>query len=126
LDFNHANGDRRDWNDNAGFFRFTAGRFLFNEADQLRRRFIKFNMNALANTVVEAIGGLRFCVDIKELPEGQYNKTFLFTMSDGVEAIAKVPNPNAVQPHFTTTSEVATIDFVRNPFFRIYFITLVC
>ncbi|GAB7353080.1 hypothetical protein MBLNU459_g3626t1 [Dothideomycetes sp. NU459] len=35
-------------------------------------------------------------------------------MNDGKEVIAKVPNPNAGRPHFTTASEVATIDFARN------------
>lgn len=34
-------------------------------------------------------------------------------MNDGNEVIAKVPNPNAGRPHFTTASEVATMDFVR-------------
>ncbi|KAI3120539.1 hypothetical protein CBS147326_9423 [Penicillium roqueforti] len=32
-------------------------------------------------------------------------------MDDGQEIIAKVPNPNAGVPHFTTASEVATMDF---------------
>ena len=27
--------------------------------------------------------------------------------------MAKVPNPNAGRPHFTTASEVATMEFVR-------------
>ena len=34
------------------------------------------------------------------------------SMDDGQEAIAKVPNPNAGVAHFTTASEVATMDFV--------------
>ncbi|DAA73906.1 TPA_exp: Uncharacterized protein A8136_3892 [Trichophyton benhamiae CBS 112371] len=35
-------------------------------------------------------------------------------MDDGKEVIAKIPNPNAGRPHFVTSSEVATMDFVRN------------
>ncbi|KAL9124557.1 MAG: hypothetical protein Q9217_006122 [Psora testacea] len=35
-------------------------------------------------------------------------------MNDGNKVIVKVPNPNAGRPHFTTASEVATMDFVRN------------
>ncbi|KAI9672324.1 MAG: hypothetical protein M1817_003346 [Caeruleum heppii] len=34
-------------------------------------------------------------------------------MDDGREVIAKVPNPNAGSRHFTTASEVATMDFAR-------------
>ena len=40
-----------------------------------------------------------------------YNKALLLTMDDGTQAVAKVPNPNAGRPHFTTASEVATMDF---------------
>ncbi|KAL3437833.1 phosphotransferase enzyme family protein [Aspergillus tetrazonus] len=35
------------------------------------------------------------------------------SMDDGQEVIAKIPNPNAGVPHFTTASEVATMDFAR-------------
>ena len=41
-----------------------------------------------------------------------FNKAFLLSMEDGREVVAKVPNPNAGIPHFTTASEVATMDFV--------------
>ena len=41
-----------------------------------------------------------------------FNEAFLMSMDDGQEVIAKVPNPNAGVPHFTTASEVATLDFV--------------
>ena len=41
-----------------------------------------------------------------------FNKAFLMFMDDGREVVAKVPNPNAGIPHFTTASEVATMDFV--------------
>jgi hypothetical protein len=47
-------------------------------------------------------------------PDGMANKVFLMTMGDGREVVAKVPNPNAGVPHFTTASEVATMDFVRS------------
>ncbi|KAJ5972391.1 Aminoglycoside phosphotransferase [Penicillium vulpinum] len=35
-------------------------------------------------------------------------------MDDGKEVIAKLPNPNAGPQYFTTASEVATMDYVRN------------
>lgn len=41
-----------------------------------------------------------------------YNKAFLLTMNDGTQVVAKLPNPNAGAPHFTTASEVATMEFV--------------
>ena len=41
-----------------------------------------------------------------------HNRALLMTMEDGIQAVAKVPNPNAGRPHFTTASEVATMEFV--------------
>ena len=52
------------------------------------------------------------CVNVEKLPEGDFNKAFLITMRDGREVIAKVPNPNAGLPFYTTASEVATMEFV--------------
>jgi hypothetical protein len=33
-------------------------------------------------------------------------------MQDGAQVVGKVPNPNAGRAHYTTASEVATMDFV--------------
>jgi hypothetical protein len=54
--------------------------------------------------------------------EGNFNKSFLVTMTDGREVVAKIPNPNAGRPHFNTASEVATMDYVRRtwPFFHLW------
>ena len=48
------------------------------------------------------------------MADGLYSKALLLTMDDGVQVIGKVPNPNAGIPHFTTASEVATMDFVSD------------
>ncbi|PGH21558.1 hypothetical protein AJ80_03118 [Polytolypa hystricis UAMH7299] len=73
-------------------------------------------MSRLLKLAVSVIGS-KSCVQVvKVSEEGQYNKVFLLTMSDGREVIAKLPNPNADRPHFTTASEVATMDFLRNVF----------
>ncbi len=50
---------------------------------------------------------------MEKLPEGNFNQAFLLRMDDGQEVVAKIPNPNAGRPHFSTASEVATMDFVR-------------
>ena len=41
-----------------------------------------------------------------------YNEAFMLTMDDGIQAVAKVPKSNAGRLHFTTASEVATMEFV--------------
>lgn len=52
------------------------------------------------------------CVKVEKFTDGTYNKALLFSMEDGTQVVGKVPNPNAGRPHFTTASEVATMDFV--------------
>lgn len=103
--------DCHNWNENKDFFRYTAGRFLFDEANQMACRYIEFDMNELVHIAASSIAS-KSCVAVRKLPEGQYSKAFLLTMDDGKRVVAKVPNPNAGQPHYTTASEVATMDFV--------------
>lgn len=80
----------------------------------MSQRQVRFNVNELARRAAEAIGA-RMCVRIEKYPDGMFNKSMLLTMDDGSQVVAKVPNPNAGMSHFTTASEVATMDFVRLP-----------
>lgn len=91
--------------------RFTSGRWLWNEQQQLACRYVEFDLSALLQLAASAVGS-RSCTQVLKILEGQYNKVFEITMDDGRELIAKLPNPNAGRPHFTTASEVATMDFV--------------
>ena len=74
---------------------------------------IEFNVNELARVAAKAVGA-EMCVSIGKYPDGMYNKAMLLTMDSGTQVVAKVPNPNAGKPHFTTASEVATMDFVSS------------
>jgi hypothetical protein len=78
----------------------------------MAQRHIRFNVNELARCAAEAVCA-ETCINIEKYPDGMYNKSMLLTMDNGSQVVAKVPNPNAGQPHFTTASEVATMDFVR-------------
>lgn len=105
-------GDR----DNSDFFRFTRGRFLSDESHQLSQTYVQFEIDELARLAVRtaeiASDGSRKCMNIEKLPDGMHNKAIRFTMDNGFQVVGKVPNPNAGQAHFTTASEVATMDFV--------------
>ncbi|CAI7572846.1 unnamed protein product [Penicillium glandicola] len=98
------------WNSNDEFFKFTRGRFIVDEVENFRMREIKFDLNGLARVAADSIGAAQ-CISIKKYPDGMFNKAFLTTMEDGREVVAKVPHPNSGVPHFTTASEVATMDF---------------
>jgi hypothetical protein len=77
----------------------------------MSQRYIRFNVNELARLAAKAVGS-KSCVAIEKYPDGMFNKALLLTMEDGTQVVAKIPNPNAGLPHFTTASEVATMEFV--------------
>jgi len=99
---------------NEHFFRYTSGRWLWEEENQLQERYRKFNVEELKRIGAESIGA-KSCVSITKLDEGGYNKVFKLVMDNGSVAIARIPCPNAGPPFKTTASEVATMDFVSYP-----------
>ncbi|KAK6815343.1 hypothetical protein RU639_008689 [Aspergillus parasiticus] len=93
--------------------RFTLGRWLWREQEQLACRYVKFELQELLDIAASVVGA-QSCTRVRKASEGQYNKVLFLTMANGCEIIAKLPNPNAGRPHFTTASEIATMDFLRN------------
>jgi hypothetical protein len=105
-------------------FSYKAQRWLWNEREQLQRRYLSFDLNALIRVAEDAAGSGAKCAEVTKLPEGNFNKTFLVQMNNGHELIARLPNPNAGQSHYTTASEVATMDYVFSlPFHHITYIS---
>ncbi|RDW61118.1 aminoglycoside phosphotransferase family protein [Aspergillus mulundensis] len=93
-------------------FRYTSGRWLWDEEQQLRDRFSPFNVSELQNVAARSVGA-DHCTGIIKLAEGSYNKTFRLTMNNGATAIARIPHPIAGPRYYMTASEVATMDFAR-------------
>lgn len=93
------------------FFRYTSGRWLWDEQQQLRDRYQVFNVAELQNVATKAMGS-HSCVSMTKLAEGGFNKVFRLIMNDGRTILARIRNPNAGPPFYTTASEVATMDFV--------------
>ena len=93
-------------------FRYTSGRWLWDEEQQLRDRFSPFNVPELQRIAAQSIGADP-CTAITKLAEGSFNRTFRLEMDDGSSVIARIPHPNAGPSYYTTASEVATMEFVR-------------
>ena len=93
------------------FFRYTSGRWLWDEDRQLRERYIKFNVEELKRIAAESIGA-KSCVSMIKLAEGGSNRVFRLVMNDSSVAVARILCPNAGPTFKTTASEVATMDFV--------------
>ncbi len=97
--------------DHEHLFRYTSGRWLWNEEEQLSARFRRFNVEQLKQTAARSVGA-KSCTSIEKIGQGGYNKVFRLTTDDGRAVIARIPNPNAGPAFLTTASEVATMDFV--------------
>lgn len=100
------------------FFRYTSGRWLYNEQPQLEKRHVNFDVPALQQTASHIVGSR--CLKMTKLPEGLYNKVFSLEMENGREILARIPNPNAGHPQYVVASEVATLDFVRAACFALF------
>lgn len=80
----------------------------------MAKRYVDFDVHELQRVAAQATKS-ESCVGVGKLPEGLNSKAFLMTMNDGAQVVAKVPNPCGGRPHFTTASEVATMDYVSWP-----------
>lgn len=69
-------------------------------------------MEALKTVAAESVSRKKVS-HMKKLAEGGFNRVFLLTMDDGFEVLVKIPYHLTVPRHFTTGSEVATLDFLQ-------------
>ncbi|KAI9837816.1 MAG: hypothetical protein M1819_006750 [Sarea resinae] len=83
---------------------------------ELSKRYVKFNLQELIHAAINVSMEARYCTRILKCAEGLHNKAFVLTMDNGFEVLAKLPNPNAGPPHYTTASEVATRELLRDLF----------
>lgn len=81
---------------------------------QLSQRYVKFDLQQLLKAAISALSdkGAHHCTRVLKLREGLNSKAFLLTMDNGLEIIARLPNPIAGPAYYTTASEVATCEFV--------------
>ncbi|KKK12474.1 hypothetical protein AOCH_001916, partial [Aspergillus ochraceoroseus] len=94
-------------------FKYTSGRFLYNEEARLRERYVKFDPDGLRREVERHLGSSHGQAgEITKIGEGGFNRVLLLTMQDGFEAIIKIPYQIAGPRHFVTASEAATLQFL--------------
>lgn len=103
--------------DHEDLFRYTSGRWLWNESQHLKARYKKFDVGELKR-VAAASTGAHSCISITKIAEGGFNRVFRLVMSDGSAVIARIPMMADSAPQQRTravASEVATRDFVCFP-----------
>ncbi|KAL8901341.1 MAG: hypothetical protein Q9207_005255 [Kuettlingeria erythrocarpa] len=93
-------------------FEYNNGRFLLEEKQQYSRRYMKFNVQKLCEKVSSITEhGAPVCKIDKM--EGGFSKALLMTTEDGAEVVAKIPNPTAGRAKYSTASEAAVLQYVR-------------
>ncbi|KAG6906627.1 hypothetical protein DXG01_012872 [Tephrocybe rancida] len=91
-------------------FSFTSGHWLRNNDGHMSGRFAPFNVEGLKDVASTLMGSK--VQSIEKLAES-FNRVFLLTSEDGQQVIARIPTPISGPPHFSTASEVATMDFLQ-------------
>lgn len=92
-------------------YHYTSGHWLCNDQEHRDARSVTFNVAAFCRLAAKAVGA-KAVTDMIKINES-LNRVFLVRFDTGHEAIARFPTSLAGPPHFTTASEVATIDFLR-------------
>ena len=91
-------------------FAYTNGHFLVDEEHQLRRRYVRFDLDALCSAAATA-GETSSPVTAIDKMEGGFNKALLIKRANGTEVIAKIPCRIAGPPSLVTAGEVGVLEY---------------
>ena len=87
--------------------------FSLNNALRHEERRRVFNINGLSRLAAESVDcSPDDIVSFEKLAEGGYNRTFLITMRDDFQLVARIPYPVTVPKSYAVASEVVTMDFL--------------
>ncbi|KDR68627.1 hypothetical protein GALMADRAFT_215767 [Galerina marginata CBS 339.88] len=87
----------------------------FNDALRYGERRLVFDVEGLRQLAAQSVG--RSPTDILNLSkfaEGGSNRTFLITMRDDFQMVARIPYPVPFPKYYAVASELATMDFLRS------------
>ncbi|KAF7586221.1 Phosphotransferase enzyme, partial [Aspergillus hancockii] len=86
----------------------------YNESRKLSERRREFNVPELKRLAAESINqGVNDVSRFEKLAEGGFNRTFLVTMTNGFQLIARIPYPITEPKYLVVASEVATLDYLH-------------
>ena len=89
--------------------------FSINDALRHTERRRVFNIDGLRQLAAQSVSrSSDDIVDLKKLAKDGFNRTFLITMRDGFQMVARIPYPVTIPKYFAIASEVATMDLLRS------------
>ncbi|PKY06504.1 kinase-like protein [Aspergillus campestris IBT 28561] len=99
---------------NNDLFNYTSGRWIYNEQPRLLERTLPFNIPALKNVIAAASNRPSTSItSLSKLSEGGFNRIIQATFKDGRSVLARLPYPSTQPEHYTVSSEVATLAYLR-------------
>ena len=88
--------------------------FSYNEALRLKERKVTFDVDGLCRLAAESVNqNLTDVLSLSKLAEGGFNRTFVISLRDGRQMVARVPFPVTAPKYYAVASEVATIEYLR-------------
>ena len=89
--------------------------FRFNDALRHAERRLVFDVEGLRRLAAHSVGrSPADVVNLSKLAEGGFNRTFLITLRDDFQMVARIPYPATVPKYYAVASEVATMEFLRS------------
>ncbi|TBU29340.1 protein kinase subdomain-containing protein PKL/CAK/Fmp29 [Dichomitus squalens] len=96
-------------------FDYTSGRWIINDALRHAERRRVFNVDGLCRLAAQSVDrSPDDIIDLTKLAEGGFNRTFLITMRDGFQMVARIPYPATVPKDLAVASEAATMALLRS------------
>ena len=87
----------------------------YNDTLRHAERYVHFDVLELKRRAAESVQRkAEDVMTLQKLAEGGFNRTFLITMRDGFQVVARIPYPVTIPKQLVIASEVATIDFLRS------------
>lgn len=95
--------------------RLTERPLSWNEKQRCAERRWLFNVNELKNLAAAAVGRSQTdVVSLVKLAKGGSNRTFLLSMQDGFQMVARIPYPTTEPKNLLVAIEVATMNYLRS------------
>ncbi|KAJ7261746.1 kinase-like domain-containing protein [Mycena haematopus] len=89
--------------------------FSFNDVVRHAERRRVFNVDGLRRLAAQSVDrSPDDIVEFAKLAEGGFNRTFLITMHDGFQMVARIPYPATVPQFYAVAGEAATLTFLRS------------
>ncbi|KAI0260799.1 kinase-like domain-containing protein [Gloeopeniophorella convolvens] len=102
-------------NSHDDLFDYTSGRWGFNDALRHAERRLVFDVEGLRRLAAQSVGrSPADVVNLSKLAEGGFNRTFLITLCDDFQMVARIPYPATVPKYYAVASEVATMELLRS------------